>query len=206
VDVQHPEDLDLAQRVAGGDRAAFEAFFGAYFPRLYRFALRRAGNDHDAAEDVVQAALIRALDRLDQYRGEASLFVWLCTVCRRELADQRMRGRITATAEPILEDQPAVRAALELIADGASVLPEGDPPRASQLADLRRLIQATLDHLPVHYGDALEWKYVLELSTAEIAGRLGMSVKAAESLLTRARDAFRAGFTDVVALDDALDR
>ncbi len=52
-----------------------------------------------------------------------------------------------------------------------------------------------LDQLPSHYGSALEWKYLEELSVKEIASRLKLSPKAAESTLTRAREAFRDGFT-----------
>ena len=56
-------------------------------------------------------------------------------------------------------------------------------------------MQVTLDSLPLHYGDALEWKYLDGLSVVEIAARLGVSTKAAESRLTRAREAFRDGFS-----------
>ena len=41
----------------------------------------------------------------------------------------------------------------------------------------------------------LEWKYIDSLSVNEIASRLGTTTKAAESLLTRARNAFREAFT-----------
>jgi RNA polymerase sigma-70 factor (ECF subfamily) len=51
-----------------------------------------------------------------------------------------------------------------------------------------------LDDLPDRYGDVLEWKYLHGLSVNEIAGRLGLTAKAAESMLTRARAAFREGF------------
>ncbi len=55
----------------------------------------------------------------------------------------------------------------------------------------------TLDALPRAYGDALEWKYVHGHSVREIAARLNLGEKAAESLLTRARQAFRDGFAAV---------
>ena len=51
-----------------------------------------------------------------------------------------------------------------------------------------------LDHLPQHYADALEWKYIDEIPVQEIGVRLGLGPKAAESLLTRARRAFREAF------------
>ena len=57
--------------------------------------------------------------------------------------------------------------------------------------DLIRLVQSTLDCLPAHYGDVLEWKYVDGLPLNEIAKRLELGPKAAESLLGRARGAFR---------------
>ena len=51
-----------------------------------------------------------------------------------------------------------------------------------------------LDHLPVHYGQVLEWKYTDGLAVKEMAERLEMTPKAVESLLTRARVAFREQF------------
>ena len=53
------------------------------------------------------------------------------------------------------------------------------------------------------YADVLEWKYVRDLSVADIAARLGRSAKATESLLTRARAAFRETFT--LLRGDAID-
>ena len=42
--------------------------------------------DVTAAEDIAQATLCRALESLRSYRGEAALFTWLCTLCRREMS------------------------------------------------------------------------------------------------------------------------
>ena len=81
-----PEGLALARRVIAGEESAFEEFFSAYFPRLYRFARVRLGGNDDGAEDVVQTTLIKALEKLHTYRGEADLFTWLCTFCRWEIA------------------------------------------------------------------------------------------------------------------------
>jgi DNA-directed RNA polymerase specialized sigma24 family protein len=58
-----------------------------------------------------------------------------------------------------------------------------------------------LDGIPGHYAQALEWKYLDRLSVQEIAGRLGVQTKAAESLLTRARQAFRAGYESLQAMN-----
>ena len=58
-------------------------------------------------------------------------------------------------------------------------------------------MQLSLDHLPAKYADALEWKYVEGLSTKEIAARLELGSEAAESLLARARRAFKNDFQEI---------
>jgi RNA polymerase sigma-70 factor (ECF subfamily) len=182
-------DIELARRVLTGDDSASEAFFAEYFPRLYRFASIRLGGDEQGAEEVVQATLIRAVRKLHTYRGEAALFTWLCTLCRHEIHGWlEQRGR-SATLF-LHEDMPATRLAL----DAAASLAGADPESEAGRRELSRLVQVTLDQLPKRYGQALEWKYVEELSVDEIAQRLGVGYKAAESLLTRARQAFREAF------------
>jgi RNA polymerase sigma-70 factor (ECF subfamily) len=183
-------DLALVRRVIAADEAAFDEFFADYFPRLYRFALARVGGNQDAAEEIVQRVLIQALDRLHTYRGEAALFTWLCTLCRREiLAWHEREGK--AREVSFFDDRHELRVALDAL---ASVRAD-DPETALQRQELSGLVRLTLDHLPGRYGDVLEWKYIQELSVREIADRLGVGYKAAESLLTRARVAFRDGFS-----------
>lgn len=185
-------DLALARRVLAGDEAASEEFFTEYFSRLYRFARLRLDGDDDAAEEVVQVTMIRAIRKLHTYRGEAALFTWLCTLCRREIGARRQRdGR--AEMHPLFEDRPEVRAALETAATLAS-----NPEHETRRQELSRLVQSTLDQLPARYGQVLEWKYIQGVGVNEIALRLGLSYKATESTLTRARDAFREAFSMAV--------
>ncbi len=186
----YQHDKIVVGRLLTGDELAFEDFFGTYFPRLFRFALARLDHDADAAEEVVQSTLCRAVRKLATYRGEAALFTWLCTFCRHEISAHVVRERRTAHDTPLLEDAPDVRAALESLSAAAADGPD-EPLRRQELA---RLVHLTLEYLPERYGDALEWKYIHDLSVAEIAERLQVGPKAAESLLTRAREAFRDAF------------
>jgi len=184
--------MALARRVLAGDEAAFEEFFERYFPRLYRFAVPRLGGNEDASEEIVQRVLIRALDRLHSYKGEAALLTWLCALCRREIATWHEReGKRREVS--LFDDRPEIQAALEVLA----VVDADDPEATLRRRELAALVQLTLDHLPGRYGEVLEWKYILELPVDEIADRLGVGYKAAESLLTRARLAFRDGFSFV---------
>ena len=174
----------LVQRMVRGDEAAFEEFFSANFAPLFRFALPRVGGDADAAEEVVQLALCRAVRKLATYRGEASLLTWLCTICRHEIHDWFEKRRRVPPMVELVEDLPEVRAALDSVG-------------ALEKKETARLVQVVLDRLPDRYGDALEWKYIEGLSVAEIGSRLGVGTKAAESLLARARVAFRDAFSAV---------
>lgn len=176
-----------------GDERAFNAFFEQYFPRVYRFALPRVDRNEDLAKDVVQATLIKAIRALAGYRGDAALFTWLCQICRREIVDQLRAQRRHTDKVVLIEDNAEVRAALEAVEAPAA----SDPLRHCDALERRRLVHAVLDRLPDHYGEALEWKYVEGRSVEEIGERLGIGHTAAQSLLARARVAFRAGLETV---------
>jgi RNA polymerase sigma-70 factor (ECF subfamily) len=185
--MEEESDRDLVRRMQARDQAAFDEFFTDYFARLFRFALSRL-RDEDAAEEVVQSTLILAIRKLGTWRGEAPLFTWLCTICRREMSVLAARTSRRVFL-PLVDDDPDVRAALESLG-GAADGP--DAPVARE--EVGRRVQMTLDYLPPRYSRALEWKYLEELSVQEMAARLHITPKAVESLLTRAREAFRDAF------------
>lgn len=182
-------DLAFVHRLLAGDAAAFEVFFETAYPALYRFALTRLNFDHDAAGELAQAALCKAIAKLETFKGEAALLTWLCTFCRREL-HAYYKGRAAHPQVELIEDRPEIRAALESLRASEP----DDPDAAIDRVRTASLVQSVLDHLPPRYANALEWKYIEGLSVQEIAVRLGVGAKAAESLLTRARRAFREAF------------
>jgi RNA polymerase sigma-70 factor (ECF subfamily) len=87
----------------------------------------------------------------------------------------------------------------------AFAAPATDQPelRAWQ-QDVRRLVQATVETLPERYSDILELKYVDGMSVEDIADHLHIGAKAAESLLARARTAFREAIMAAAGTSDAL--
>jgi RNA polymerase sigma-70 factor (ECF subfamily) len=187
-------DRAVARRILGGDEEAFRELFDRFFPRLYRFVLPRLRGDAEAARDVVQQTFCNAIERLDSYRGEAALYTWFCQICRNVLADHYRRQGRGAGRVVLLEDEPNARAILESLA-----APAAEEPEAGVLREqVHRIVEATLDALPGRYGDALEWKYIDGLSVQEIADRLRVGTKAAESLLTRARESFRDAISGMI--------
>ena len=188
-DSQLNNDRALARRIATGDAQAFDAFFREYFPRLFRFTLTRTDGDADLAEEVVQRTMCIVVRKMSSYRGEASLFTWLCQICRNELVSIfRQHGTVARNSVPF-EDIPEIRAALESIS-----MDSGDPENERASNELARFVRVTLAHLPLNYSQALELKYIRGCSVGEIADEMQLSVKAAESVLSRARAAFKEGF------------
>ncbi len=180
----HDSDRTLARRMHKGSDAAYRAFFDEYFPRLYRFCTRRLGELE--AEEVTQTVLADAIRGIGNYRGEASLFTWLCQMARYQIsAYYRQRERRPHLVA--VEDSPEARAELESLGAEEHLAPE-----AHAVSDeTQALVQLILDHLPGDYGRILEWKYMYGYSVEEIATRLGSTAVSVQSKLARAREAFR---------------
>ena len=190
-------DKKLVTRLLQGDSRSFDVFFINYFPRIYRFALTRLNHDHNLAEDTAQIVLCQAISKMSTYRGEAPLFSWLCTFCRYEISKQRKAQGYASGAAQLLENDPAVRSALESLLSATG----SDPDVTAYQAELSGLVKVALDHLPALYADSLECKYVRGDSVRDIADRIGKSEKATESILTRARAAFRDCFESLIRED-----
>ena len=180
------EDKKLVKQLLAGNEQAFDQFFDENFARLYRFALTRLSDDPDAARELAQITLSKAVRKLHTYKAESALFTWLCSICRNETSDWlakqgRYREHIVLT-----EDYAEVRAAVESL----QVPEQMSPDRHYKRVELLRLIQTALDSLPARYGDVLEWKYIEGHSIKEISERMDIGTEATQSLLARARRAF----------------
>ena len=182
----------MVRRMIAGDEAAFQTFSDEYIPALYRFATRRLQGDRELAKDIVQSTVCKVIEKLASFRGEAALMTWLCAVCRNEIAGHFRRGKRSKSEVEIQEHEDLFGVAAGL-GDGGFDGPE----RATLRAEVHQFVHDALDGLPPHYGKALEWKYIDNVSVKEIAQRLDVGPKAAESLLTRAREAFRRGYADL---------
>ena len=180
------DDKKLVKQLLAGNQAAFDRFFDENFARLYRFAIARLANDPEAAREVVQITLTRAVQKLATFRGEAALFTWLCAICRNELSDWLARQGRYREHIVLVEDRPEIQSAVD-----SFHAPNADSPeRQYQRVEALRLIQVALDRLPAKYGDVLEWKYVEGHSVKEISARLEIGTEATQSLLARAKRAF----------------
>lgn len=190
----YDDDLNLARRLLDGDEKAFDAFFDAYYDRVYRFCLRRLTRQD--AEDAALEAMRQAIRRIETYRGEALLVTWLFQVARSQISALYRRERKHRSLV-LLEDDPAVQQEVEQMAEQLAENPEA----AQESQRHRELVHFLLDSLPGNYGQVLQWKYMDGYSVDEIASRLDASPTSIQSMLARARKAFRGAYGNVGGLD-----
>jgi RNA polymerase sigma-70 factor (ECF subfamily) len=171
----------ISRRIAAGDVAAWEAFFEQYSPWAYRFAYCHLDGNRADAEDLCSDILLtaaRSIGRFDSKRG--TLDVWLLGLARNRLARfcRRRRRRVPFVAHP--EGR-----------DGA--VPDPDPVADSAVE--RDLVNRALASLPQRQAAVLVGKYVSGHTVQEMAQSMDSTPKAIESLLSRARAAFRCAFS-----------
>jgi RNA polymerase sigma-70 factor, ECF subfamily len=189
-------DRALVTRMRAGEQRAFDEFFRASAPRLVAFVARRSSLDLATLEDIVQCALIKAVRNLASYRGEAALFTWLAEIGWRELADVHRKAARRPTHVSLDEPESIAHVEEQLRA------PQNQEPIAQLSAASRRTeVMKVLQSLPPHYALALEAKYGDGMSVEAIARQIGLSGIATQSVLARARDAFRQRWLETADAD-----
>lgn len=182
------KDNQQVQAILHGDEKDMKQFFDEFFPRIYRFAIDRVSGEPQVAREVVQSTLTKVLQNIHRFRGESSLFTWICSICNNEIHDYKKRqARFNRTIS--LQGGALDLDAITQVEESAT------PDRPDEVYDREqktRSIHQTLDLLPASYGNVIEWKYVEGLSVEQIAERLGLGHSAAQSMLYRARMAFQA--------------
>ncbi len=186
----HQADIKLVQQLLGGDEAAFTLFYNTYFARMYRFCRSRVNSD-DYCGDIVQQSMTNAMRYLHSYRGEASLLTWLFQITRNEIATWFKQYGKNDQYTQALDGNAELMSALDSIPAGL----EGGAEGADD--EVKFWVQTALDALPSSYGTVLELKYIEGLSVQDIALRMETGETAVQSLLARARKAFKEAFVDV---------
>ena len=162
----------LRSAALGGDEPAWAELYHSAYDIVFRYAVWRCGGRADLAEDVVQEAWLLAARRLRAFDPDRGRFAaWVCGLAANA-ARTAVRTRLRATRRIAAVRVPAAEPG------------DHDP----------ELVAVVLADLPAEYEAVLRAKYFDQQSVHEIAAERGKSLKAVESLLTRAREAFRTAY------------
>lgn len=171
-------DAVLVRRLQQRDRTAWEELYAAYGQRLYAFAYRLAGNEHDAA-DLVQETFVRALPRLDELDPDAvEIGPYLFATLRNLFLKGVERARRQQPVEEVPE--PDVPAPIE-----------DDPERSLLLARQQEEVRIANARLAPRQRLVLALRELEDRSYAEIGELVGLKENAVAQLVFRARESLR---------------
>jgi RNA polymerase sigma-70 factor (ECF subfamily) len=173
------DDADLMRRIAGGESGAFRTFVARYERAGYNFFLRLTGNSEDA-EDLTQELFIAIFRSAGRYRPEAPFKAFFYRIASNLSASHLRKKKLRAA--------PSIDEMVERGYDAASTRHEDDPALSLGGREMLRRYEKALAELPRDWRIALELRVTGELTYEEMAGAMGKSVSAVESILVRARE------------------
>lgn len=173
-------DQELVEQILAGSRAHFDLLYETYFPRVYRFALKRL-SDPGEAEDVAQEVFMTLMTALGSFKGESTLLVWIFGVTRNKV-NRRFR-------------RPRPR--LEPLEEGGALDVESGGPLADDAVDARRMLgrcEAVIENdLTPLQRRIFHLKHLRRQPIRAIALALGKSEDAVKANLYRMRRAISDG-------------
>jgi RNA polymerase sigma-70 factor (ECF subfamily) len=161
----------------------------------FGWALACCGQDPAQAEEVLQDVYLKVLQGRAVYRGRAAFLTWLFAIIRNTAAEQRRRAwwrqgwltRYQARAERA----PAERC----------------PDEALEQSQTRTWFRAALQDLPRRQREVLHLVFYQDLSVAEAAEAMGVSVGSARRHYDRGKQALRRRLAEEQCFDEIrLDR
>lgn len=175
-----PDDLDLLQRWAAGDKKSGGLLLERNFRPLHRFLINKVPESDIV--DLIQDTMLACIDAIARFRGEASFRTYLLSVARHTLLHYyRRRRRKEGRLDPLTE------ASADLV-DPAGLSSQLARRREQELilAALRRI---PLDHqvvLELHFWEGLtarETAIILEVPESTVKGRLHRAKQALKAAL-----------------------
>jgi RNA polymerase sigma factor (sigma-70 family) len=174
-------DTRLIARVGKRESGAVREIVDKKLPRIIALATRMLG-DRDEADDVAQEAFMRIWNVAPKWQPGAARFdTWLHRVTMNLCYDRLRRHRETTVSDEFPEQE-----------DAAPL-----PDERMEASHTSERLAAALARLPARQREALVLQYYQELSNAETADLMGVSIEALESLLVRARRNLRTALADL---------
>ncbi len=161
----------------GDSEAAFVDLYRSSLSTVLGFLFVRTGGDRDLSQDLAAETFALAVEQFNAGRSVEVTQAWLCTVARRRLIDHWRRQATASRKRPLVEQMTS------MVVD------------ATDSAQVERQAVATaMGALNDDYRLALVLHHLDGYSVREVAEVLGRTEKAAESLIGRAKEAFRQSY------------
>ncbi|MEO7129627.1 MAG: RNA polymerase sigma factor [Rhodoferax sp.] len=180
-------DVEIAQRIAGGDRDALRQLMKRYNQTLYRTA-RSILKDDAEAEDAVQEAYIQAYRAMDGFRGDAKLSTWLVRIVVNESIG---RARKRARRAEVIQLNGSMEQYEDLAEAPMSETSSEQPEHAMVRAEMRHLLEGKIDQLPDGFRTVFVLRALEEMTVDEAAVCLGIPPATVRTRYFRAKGLLR---------------
>src|SRR6266436_7351406 len=164
------EEAALVLAAKSGDGHAFEILFGRHQRKILVVA-RRFTRIREDAEDAVQQSLQKAFVHLEKFEGKSSFSTWLTRIAINEALMLLRRGRrLREVSINDLSGNEETALGLEMPDTRAG------PETAFLQGERNQILYEAMDKLTPRTRTAIELRELRELSTAEAARAMGVSV------------------------------
>lgn len=190
------EDAALVESVRKGDMHAFGALVAKYQDRIYNLILRMCGQAADA-EELAQETFLKALERIDQFRGKSQFYTWLFRIgTNLALSHRRRGGRIRF--HPLDNGDDGSETQADSLTAAMASRREAAPDERAQAAESKREISAALDELDEEFRLVVVLREIEEMDYTQIADVLDVPVGTVKSRLHRARLILQEKLADLI--------
>ncbi len=175
------DELELVRSAKSGNIGAFEELVKRYDRNVFRIAQHITQNREDA-EDVVQDAFLKAYGNLQQFQEQSKFYTWLVRIAVNEALmklRRRRPERMVSLDEDVKTEEDSIP---REVADWSP-----NPEQQYNQAELKDILQKTINGLPPTFRTVFVLRDVEGLSTEETAEALNLSIPAVKSRLLRAR-------------------
>lgn len=184
------DEKALIQRVATGDRAAMGQLLQTHEKRLYNVCLRMVNNRDDAAE-LTQDAMVKIVQHLENFRGEAQLTTWMTRIAMNLsisfLRKRRLRTTTSIDAASGASEDDGRGALASRLADSR----EPGPAQSVQTSEMLDRLHEAIGELDEDQRAVLVLRDIDQIDYQQIAQTLELPVGTVKSRLFRARLALR---------------
>jgi len=174
---QAETDEQLVRKSQQDDERAFGELVSRYESKVYSLALKMVRNPEDA-EDVLQDTFLRAYRGIKSFKGNSTFSTWIYRITANS-ALMRLRKRQLPTVS--IDDADEREAPIN-IADWAP-----GPVEQMLNQETQAAMTEAIESLPPEFRQVFVLRDIEELSNAEVAEILDLSVAAVKSRLHRAR-------------------
>jgi RNA polymerase sigma-70 factor, ECF subfamily len=174
-------EAELIRRICEGEKELFYPLIQPYERSVY-LAARSMARDESEAEDIAQDTFLKAFRSLPSFRFESRFSTWLERIAINE-GRMRLRRMRSHKSEPLTEDETDSEDYVPLLLSDWREIPS----EALERKEVHEMLERALFQLPENYREVLIMRDIEELSIAETAETLGLTVTNVKTRLLRAR-------------------